>query len=214
MKKALIFDLDGTLLNTLDDLCDATNYALASMKYPKRDIDEVRAFVGNGIRNLIERAVPKGTSPAHTDKALEIFKEYYKQHSLDKTATYDGVPEMLAVAKEIGYKIAIVSNKADFAVQSIAAHFFDGLSDISLGERAEIPKKPAPDMVMSVISSLGVLPDECVFIGDSEVDVETAKNAGLDLVCVLWGFRSEEILREKGATVFIDEPMKLFEVIK
>ena len=147
MIKALIFDLDGTLLNTLDDLSASVNFALGEMNYPKRSIDEVRRFVGNGIKKLIERAVPENTSNEKTEKALEIFKAHYKEHSLDKTKPYEGVMKMLAEAKRRGYKVAIVSNKADFAVQGIAEHFFRGYADIALGERAEMAKKPAPDMV-------------------------------------------------------------------
>ncbi len=213
MIKALIFDLDGTLLNTLDDLAASVNFALGEMDYPKRSIDEVRQFVGNGIKKLIERAVPSDTSDVDTSKALEIFKTHYKEHSLDKTAPYDGIMEMLAEAKGRGFKIAIVSNKADFAVRGIAEHFFNGYADIALGERAEMAKKPAPDMVYSVMNTLGVSADECVFIGDSEVDVETAKNAKLTCVCVLWGFRDESALRASGGECFITEPMQIFDFL-
>ena len=184
MTIGILFDLDGTLLNTLEDLKDATNYALSSLGYPERSLEEVRRFVGNGAANLIAQAVPAGRDPA---PVLKAFQAYYPTHCRIKTAPYPGVLEALA---ELGekYPIAIVSNKPDAAVKPLCAHYFPGI--FALGETAGCPRKPDPAMVRKAMEAIGVT--DCVYVGDSEVDVLTAKNAGVPCLSVLWGFRDRE----------------------
>ncbi len=184
MSTGILFDLDGTLLNTLEDLADGTNYALASFGYPGRTLEEVRRFVGNGAANLIAQAVPAGQDPA---PVLKAFQAYYPTHCQIKTAPYPGIPEALA---ELGkkYPIAIVSNKPDAAVKPLCAHYFPGT--FALGETAGCPRKPDPAMVRKAMEAIGVT--DCVYVGDSEVDVRTAKNAGVPCLSVLWGFRDRE----------------------
>ncbi len=198
--RVALFDLDGTVLDTLDDLAVAVNHALASEGFPTRSRDEVCAFVGNGIGKLIERAVPAGSSEETVRRVLAVFKTYYAAHCAVHTKPYDGICEMLRTLRAAGIKTALISNKADFAVQSLAAQYFDGLFDVALGERAEIPRKPAPDMVEHVLKKLGATARESVFIGDSDVDVQTAQNAGTHGIFVTWGFRDEQCLRAAGAT--------------
>lgn len=197
--KCIVFDMDGTILDTLEDLTDSVNYALKTCGYPERTIDEVRFFVGNGIQKLIERAVPVGSSQADIQKVFETFMPYYKLHSADKTKPYDGIPEAIKELRAAGLLTAVVSNKADPAVQILVEQYFKGLFDSSLGESPAIAKKPARDMVDKVLSELGIAPEKAIYIGDSDVDVETAKNSGLDGLFVEWGFRSREFLLEHGA---------------
>lgn len=197
--KLVIFDLDGTILDTLEDLCFCVNFALRNNSLPERTIDEVRQFVGNGIRLLIERAVPENTDADITDKVFYDFREHYAVHSMDNTKPYDGIEALLDNIRKEGIKTAVVSNKADFAVQKLINIFFDGKFDFVLGERADISKKPAPDMVNEAIKCLNILPESCVYVGDSEVDIETAKNSGIDFIIVGWGFRDKEYLKECGA---------------
>ena len=210
MKDAIIFDLDGTLLNTLEDLTDATNYTLTKFGLPTRTIDEVCSFVGNGVLLLIKRAVPGGTQHPNFNNIFETFKNYYEEHSLDKTKPYDGVTCMLKTAKERGYKTAIVSNKIDSAVKHLKKIFFDTVIDVAYGERPDIKKKPASDAVFAAMRDLCTTPDRCVYVGDSDVDIMTAKNSGVDCISVSWGFRSREFLIKNGAKVIIDQPMDLF----
>ena len=209
-----IFDLDGTVLDTLDDLADSVNFALDKNSLPGRSVAEVRAFVGNGIRSLIERAVPSGTDAALTTKLLAEFKSYYGAHSADKTAPYEGVLEMLAALREAGVRTAVVSNKADFAVQPLVKRYFGDLFDVALGEdTAKRPAKPAPDMVRHVLHLLDVSKDEAVYVGDSDVDVLTARNAGLPCIAVTWGFRDRACLQNAGATRFVDTAKELQDLI-
>ena len=184
MSIGFLFDLDGTLLNTLEDLADGTNHALASFGYPRRTLEEVRRFVGNGAANLIAQAVPAGRDPA---PVLKAFQAYYPTHCRIKTAPYPGVLEALAELRE-KYPIAIVSNKPDAAVKPLCAHYFPGI--FALGETAGCPRKPDPAMVRKAMEAIGVT--DCVYVGDSEVDVLTAKNAGVPCLSVLWGFRDRE----------------------
>jgi phosphoglycolate phosphatase len=207
VKKLVIFDLDGTILNTLEDLCDATNYALAQFGFGVRTLDEVRLFVGNGIGKLIERAVPNGTDAKTTEAVLKVFKEYYGEHCEDKTVAYEGVMEMLEELRAAGIKTAVVSNKADFAVQKLCEKYFDGMFDDCVGERSGVPRKPAPDSVYGILDKLGVAAEDAVYVGDSDVDIATARNAGLDEILVSWGFRGREFLLEHGAKVVVDEPV-------
>lgn len=212
--KLALFDLDGTVLNTLDDLADATNAVLAANNMPLRTLDEVRGFVGNGIRKLIERAVPAGTDASGIDKVLADFKTYYGAHCAEKTAPYTGILEMLAALREGGVRTALVSNKADFAVQALATQYFGDLFDMALGEDvAKRPAKPAPDMVYHVLEMLRATPAEAVYIGDSDVDVLTARNAGLSCIAVTWGFRDRACLQNAGATLFADNAKELQNLI-
>ena len=190
----ILFDLDGTLLDTLEDLADAVNFTMDHYGYPRRSLEEVRRFVGNGARRLIALAVPEG---ADAEAAFQTFKAYYDAHCRIKTRPYPGIPQTLAeLAAE--YPVAIVSNKPDSAVKSLCADYFPGI--YALGESPECPRKPAPDMVRKAMESIGV--DRCVYVGDSEVDVLTAQNAGVPCLSVLWGFRDREEIRAAGGEVF------------
>lgn len=211
--KLVIFDLDGTILDTLEDLKISVNFALKNNALPERTQEEVRRFVGNGIRLLIERAVPENTDPAVTDKVFSDFKEHYAVHSMDNTKPYDGINSLLESIRKENVKTAVVSNKADFAVQKLIKLLFDGYFDFVLGERADINKKPAPDMVNEAIKHCGVLPEESVYVGDSEVDIETAKNSGLDCIIVDWGYRDKDFLRESGAEKIVSSVDELFSVL-
>lgn len=202
--KLVIFDLDGTILDTLDDLADSTNYALKSCGLPTRTVDEVRRFVGNGIHLLIERAVPAGTDPETVEEIFEVFKAYYKDHSADKTKPYDGICELMGQLREDGCKVAVLSNKADFAVQDLCRDYFSGLITYAAGEKEGIRRKPYPDAVFALLEACGVSAADAVYVGDSEVDIATAENAGLDGISVTWGFRSREWLEEHGAKIFAD----------
>lgn len=203
-----IFDLDGTLLNTLDDLAASTNHALLSMGMPERTIEEVRRFVGNGVHKLIERAVPEGSSPVVVDEALSRFRQHYLEHNLDTTRPYDGIEEMLKRLKARGCRLAIVSNKFYAATQELARHFFPDTIEVAIGEHeAEgIRRKPAPDTVEEALRQLGVGKEGAVYVGDSDVDVLTARNSGLPCISVLWGFRTKEFLLQHGAAVFASSP--------
>jgi phosphoglycolate phosphatase len=212
---AVIFDLDGTLLDTLDDLMNATNYALEQMGFPQRTRKEVEAFVGNGVAKLMERAVPAGTSPEDTARALNIFKPYYARHSKDKTAPYPGIIETLNTLRTKGCKLAVVSNKFDAAVKVLAQDYFPGLMDLAAGENEAggVPKKPDATMVFQTLAALAVTPGRAVYVGDSDVDLQTAKNAGLPCISVTWGFRDREFLLAHGADTLIDRPSELLERI-
>lgn len=205
-KKLMIFDMDGTILDTLEDLTDATNYTLRSCGYPERTIAEVRAFVGNGIAKLVERAAPVGSTPADWNRLYQIFMPYYQEHCYDKTRPYDGIPELMARLREQRALIAVVTNKADAAAQELCGRFFPGLVDLAIGDRPGQRKKPAPDSVFAVMESLRIAPADAVYIGDSDVDLETAMNAGLNHIIVTWGFRDRPFLEERGAKVFADKP--------
>ena len=204
-----IFDLDGTLLSTLSDLAACTNYALRTNGLPERSLDEVRQFVGNGIQKLIERAVPDGMGNPKFHSTLNTFREYYLEHSCDETAPYPGIIEMLAELKRSGKRIAVVSNKFYAATQNLCSHFFGPLVEVAIGERDGIRKKPAPDTVIEALKQLGVGRVGAVYIGDSDVDVATARNSGLPCISVLWGFRDKDFLLEHGAVAFISEPSEL-----
>lgn len=207
--KLAIFDLDGTLLNTLEDLTDATNYALKTYNFPIRTIDEVRRFVGNGIMKLIERAVPTETDSITINSVFNCFCEFYKDHSAVKTAPYQGIIEILDELKSKGCKLAVLSNKADFAVQTLISNYFPGRFDFIAGEREGIRKKPAPDAVYEALKSLGIEKDDSVYIGDSEVDIATADNAAIDCISVTWGFREKSLLQSLSHGVVIDNPADL-----
>lgn len=201
-----IFDLDGTLLYTLGDLAASCNYALCEMNMPERSLDEVRRFVGNGVRKLIERAVPEGTSEETTEQTLAIFRAHYLEHGLDSTKPYEGIDEMLSELKRRGKNIAVVSNKFYDATRQLCRHFFPETVGVAIGEREGIDKKPAPDTVIAALRELGVSSEGAVYVGDSEVDVQTARNCGMPCISVLWGFRDKAFLLENGACQFADSP--------
>ena len=207
--KLIIFDLDGTILDTLDDLTASVNFALHINSLPYRTVEEIRNFVGNGIRLLIERSVPEDTSSQVLEKVFADFKAHYKLHSNDKTKPYEGITELLKNIRNNGIMTAVVSNKADFAVQDLVKIHFDGLFDFAVGEREGIERKPAPDSVFEVINLSGIPKEESVYIGDSEVDVFTAKNAGTDLIAVSWGFRDRDCLVNYGALTIADNVSEL-----
>lgn len=206
---AVIFDMDGTLLNTLCDLADATNYALEECGFPTRTDNEVRNFIGNGVEMLIRRAVPKDTPEDKIQECLGIFKIYYTHNSHNKTKPYDGIIELLTNLKRKGFKLGVVSNKFDRAVKKLCDEYFCGLIDIATGESETTPKKPDPTGVLKTIEELGAKPEQTVLVGDSDVDIETAKNAGISSVGVLWGYRDEKVLTDAGADELVDSPQKL-----
>ena len=199
-----LFDMDGTVLDTLQDLASSVNYVLEKHAMPLRQIGEVRSFVGGGVAKLIERSVPAGTSEEARNAVLDDFKAYYKLHCADLTKPYDGILEMLAALRAAGIKTAVISNKADPAVQVLADRYFHGLFDFVLGERPDITRKPAPDMVYYVMDALHATKEESVYIGDSDVDIITADNAGLPAIGVTWGFRDRDCLIGAGATQLAD----------
>ena len=212
--KAVIWDLDGTLLNTLDDLAASVNAALAMNGMPLRSTQEVRAFVGNGIRNLMMRAVPDGEANPAFDKALEDFTRHYGAHSRDRTRPYDGILEMLDALSEAGVKHAIVSNKIDFAVKELSRAYFGERMCAAIGDDPSRARKPAPDSVFAAMREMGVTAQETVYVGDSDVDVITARNAGVPCAAVLWGFRDEACLRAAGAQMLARTPDELREIIE
>lgn len=213
--KAIIFDLDGTLLNTLEDLTDAVNAALAKYHMPARTREQIRHYVGNGIVKLMERAVPEGRDHPDFDRALEEFKQYYSVHCRDKTALYPGILNMLQQCKAQGIRMAIVSNKADFAVKELNPVYFQGLIEIAHGENeaAGIRKKPAPDMVFQTLREMDCRVEQAVYVGDSDVDLETAAHAGMTCISVSWGFRSREFLEQHGAERIVDTPDELIRYV-
>ena len=217
MYKVYIFDLDGTLLDTLADLAASTNYALRKHGMPEHSIDDVRRFVGNGVRKLMERAVPDGADNPLFDEAFATFRQHYMEHSLDTTRPYDGIPETLAALKARGCRLAVVSNKMMAATQELCRHFFPDTIEVAIGEDEAhgIRKKPAPDTVFEALKTLGIsrvgASDglSAVYVGDSDVDIQTAANAGLPCISVLWGFRDRDFLIQHGAETFISAPSEL-----
>lgn len=214
MYSTIIFDLDGTLLNTLNDLAASTNYALRQSGMPERTIEEVRRFVGNGVRKLIERAVPEGEDNPLFEETFATFKHHYLEHNMDTTCPYEGVGEMLRQLRQQGKRLAVVSNKFCTATEELVAHFFPEI-EVAIGENEAggIKKKPAPDTVMEALRRLGVDKTGAVYVGDSDVDLMTARNSGLPCISVLWGFRDKEFLLQHGATTFIEKPEELSSVV-
>ena len=204
MIDTIIFDLDGTLLNTLEDLMDSVNYALERQGFPLRNIEEIRSFVGNGIRLLVERAVPQEVVGTDTfEVCFKDFNDYYKVHMEDKTAPYDGINEMLKNIKKAGFKTAIVTNKVDYAAQELCNRLFPEI-DLVVGSVDDRPNKPAPDGAFYAIDTLGSKAENTIFVGDADTDILTAKNAGLPSIGVLWGFRDREIIEAEGAEYIVE----------
>ena len=206
MYKTYIFDLDGTLLNTLGDLAASTNYALRQYGMPEHTIDDVRRFVGNGVGKLIERAIPEGLANPQYEDVLATFRKYYMLHSLDTTAPYPGIESLLHSLRSHGCNVAVVSNKFYNATVELCRHFFADTVEVAIGERENIRRKPAPDTVFEAMRQLGVSGEDTVYVGDSDVDVATARNSGIPCISVLWGFRDRDFLIEHGATTFVNTP--------
>ena len=221
MYNVYIFDLDGTLLDTLQDLANSVNYALRQHGMPEHSIDDVRRFVGNGVRLLMERAVPDGAQNPQFEATFATFRQHYMQHSLDTTKPYDGIPELIHELKARGCQMAVVSNKMMAATQELVRHFFPDIS-VAIGEHeaAGIKKKPAPDTVFEALRQLNIsltshpspLTSDSVYVGDSDVDLATARNSGLPCISVLWGFRDRDFLLAHGATTFVEHPMDILKL--
>lgn len=210
----IVFDLDGTLLNTLEDLADSTNYALRQYGFSERTLEEIRAFVGNGVRKLIERALPEGAENPLFESVFTCFKSHYVEHCMDKTGLYAGIPELLQALKASGYRMAIVSNKLQSGVDELYEHYFSDTVEVAVGERPELNRKPAPDMVFLALERMGVSTGEAVYVGDSDVDVATARNSGLPCISVLWGFRDRDFLEQHGARIFVETPADFWQALK
>lgn len=207
-----IFDLDGTLLNTLNDLYTSCNYALRTHGMPERTLEEVRMFVGNGVRKLMERAVPHGTDHPAFEETLQTFRQHYLLHNLDTTLPYPDIMDVLRQLKREGKQLAVVSNKFYAATQELCQHFFSETIDVAIGEREDIRKKPAPDTVLEAMRQLNAKKEGAVYVGDSDVDIETAHNCGIPCISVLWGFRDKDFLMAHGATTCISSPLDLLNV--
>lgn len=210
MVEAVIFDMDGTLLNTLEDLYISVNFVMQMFNFPLRTPDEVRNFVGNGVNLLFERAVPEGTDSQTIKECVKVFKKKYSENMYNHTAPYDGILEVLKILKSSGVKIGIVSNKFDAAVKEMSKKYFGNLVDIAVGQADDVPQKPSPDGVLKVMRNLGVT--SAVYVGDSDVDIMTAKNSNLPSIGVCWGFRDVSFL--KGADFIVDKPIELVKVIR
>ncbi len=209
----VVFDLDGTLLDTLGDLRDSVNYSLSKNSLPQRSTEEIRSFVGNGIRLLIERSVPQTTSVDLVDKCFQDFKAHYKENSANLTKAYDGINELLYELKSRGVKLSVVSNKADFAVKTLVDAYFPDIFDCAVGEKEGVKRKPAPDTVFAVIDELNVNKNEVVYVGDSDVDIETSKNAAIPCISVTWGFRDKEVLEKLCPEYIVDSPEEILNLI-
>lgn len=211
--KLAIFDMDGTTLNSLSDLATSLNFALTQAGFPTRSTEEVRKFIGNGIKKLVERGVPLGTESKKTEEVFLNFCEYYKDHCSDETKPFDGIITLFNNLRNKKIKIAINSNKKDFAVQKLCKTFFPNLIDIAVGETSFMKKKPAPDSVFYILKKLNFEPKEAIYIGDSDVDILTAKNSNLDCISVCWGFRTKEELKKSGGSIFVSKPSEIEELI-
>ena len=207
--QAVLFDMDGTVLDTLDDLCDSINHSLVEFSLPQVSREHVRQCLGNGAAFLVSHSIPAGSSPDLEADVLAFYKPWYDAHCLIKTAPYEGILTMMQSLKEQGLRLAIISNKPDRAVQELSDAFFPGLLELSVGESPSVRRKPAPDTVLTAASQIGLSVDQCVYVGDSEVDLQTARNAGMDCISVTWGFRDEAQLIEAGASVLVRTPEEL-----
>lgn len=210
--ESYIFDLDGTLLNTINDLAASCNYALRTFGFQEHSVDDVRRFVGNGVRLLMTRAIPDGDKNPKFDECYATFREHYLHHSLDTTAPYKGIPELIDSLKKNGKHIAVVSNKFYEATRELVKHFFGDEIKVAIGERPDIRKKPAPDTVIEALKQLGMPRETAVYIGDSDVDIDTARNCGMPCISVLWGFRDRQFLIDHGATTFVSTPEDILKI--
>ena len=211
--RAAIFDMDGTILDTLEDLYESVNASLRWAGCPERSREEVRHFVGNGAWMLIRRAVPREMPDVDARRVLEWYRPYYEEHAQIKTAPYPGIPEALETLRAAGCRLAVVSNKPDGATRKLAEHYFPGAFDAVIGAREGVAVKPAPDALLDAMDRMGVRAAETVYVGDSEVDIATARNAGLPCISVAWGFREEDFLRRNGASFFARSPEELIEAV-
>lgn len=211
----VVFDLDGTLLNTLEDLADSVNYAMKQHGLPEHTIEEVRAYVGNGVAKLIERSIPQGIDNPHYEQILDTFKKHYALHCEDKTRPYEGIMELLAQLKQQNFRMAIVSNKFDGAVKKLNERYFGQYISVAIGESATVQKKPAPDTVYQALAELAADVSRAVYVGDSEVDRQTAANVPMTCVSVTWGFRTRKQLLEAGASdaYMIKTPQELLPLL-
>ena len=207
--KAILFDLDGTLLDTLDDLHNSVNHTLSAFGFPLRTKEETRLAVGNGVGHLITRSVPNGQENPKFAEALAAFREYYAQNNRVLTRPYEGIPEVLAALREKGIRVGVVSNKFDSAVKALCADYFGDLVEVAVGERDGVRRKPHPDSLLAAMDFLSVRANECLYVGDSETDVESAKNAAIPCLSVLWGFRDKKTLLQAGATDLIQKPQEI-----
>ena len=210
---AILFDMDGTVIDSLPDIADATNAALRRFSLPARSRDEIRSFVGNGASRLIHLAVPDGTAEETAEAVLRWYLPYYDAHCRATTRPYAGIPPLLAALRDCGLKLAVISNKPDPAVRILAEELFAGCFDLALGQTAEIRRKPWPDMIEVSAARLGLPLPRCLYVGDSEVDVLTARSAGIDCASVSWGYRSRDELSAAGASAILDTPEELLEWI-
>ena len=208
-----IFDMDGTILETLEDMCASVNVTMDHVGYPRRTMDEVRRFVGNGAAKLIERCMPAGAEDPRYPAALEFYRAYYDAHAQIKTGPYPGIPELLNQLSREGVRLAVVSNKPDEAVRALTERYFPGVFPVAIGTRDGWATKPAPDSVYEARCLLGARRESTVYVGDSDVDVDTARNAGLDSVIVTWGFRDEDFLRAHGAQHLAHNTDELYEML-
>lgn len=211
--KLAIFDMDGTILDTLEDLRDSLNVSLATCNFPPRSLEEVRQFVGNGIHRTIEQAVPKDTCPEDIEKVFDYFESYYPSHCQIKTGPYKDIPQVISTLHKAGLQTAVVSNKGDLAVHKLCQIFFPGLFDYEIGQKEGNRRKPFPDSVHEVLAQLQVDTKDAVYIGDSEVDLATAANANMDCIAVAWGFRGRSFLEEQGADRILDTPAQLLTLL-
>lgn len=209
MIKGVLFDLDGTLLDTLEDLYQSVNAALTACGFPERTRMKIRSFVGNGVRNLMVRSVPDGEENPKFEECFQKFREHYAAHLNDHTAPYAGIMELLAELKEKGIPTAVVSNKSDAAVKELCRETFGDLVPLAIGESERVKKKPAPDTVIEAAAGIGVPLKDCVYVGDSEVDLATAENAGIPCISVSWGFRDKELLESLGVKMLLDTVSEL-----
>lgn len=207
--KAVLFDMDGTVMNTIEDLNDSVNASLQAFGLPQITLADTMRFVGNGARRLMEQAVPAGTDPDRFETILEYYVNYYQKHCLIKTGPYPGIPELMRSLQAAGLRQVIISNKPDAAAREIADRYFPDFAEFVIGEKDGLRRKPWPDMIFAAIERLGVPREECVYAGDSEVDIDTARNAGIDCISVLWGFRERKVLEAAGAMAFARTPEEL-----
>lgn len=213
MYKHVIFDLDGTLLNTIDDLADTGNHVCTLHGWPTHTVDAFKLMVGNGIPKLVERFAPQGTSQEVLDQAFQEFMDWYGVHKEDKTAPYAGMPEVTKALREAGVSIAVLSNKADVMAGPVVEHYYPGIFPVVQGALPGLPTKPDPTLLHKLMDRLGATREDTLFVGDSNVDIRTAKNGGLTGCGVLWGFRSREELEAAGADVIVSTPQELLDLI-